>query len=405
LEIKEHPWLKNYPWKDLYAKKIESPFIPKNQENFDKKYCQGPDKIGQETLERYKNFYKNDALVNVFNNYSFDNIISLHENNINNNNNNITDNNNKAKLKTYANNTTSNNENNYNNNYNSISNNTNNYNGYYMNKNNYNNNNLAMSLNKSSIKINKNNFQRIERSERKEKYERNERYEQQDKDKEKNQYQYQSLYNNNNSQNQGQNQSHNQNQGQGNYNSLSFTKNTINNLLKNKMKITDGIYLNNNNNNISNNISNNINNNIGNNISNLSILSPTSPLKNTQMQFQIQNNLHLNSVKNKNKINFSTTNLSGKQINPRTFKISIDKYDMNNNNNGNNKLPLIDNRNTSKHISSNSISMVNNKNYFNTPVKNYNQINKYNSISSNSTGATNISMNFLHRRSGSTNNY
>ena len=68
-EIKDHNWLRYYPWKELYSKKIESPFIPKNQDNFDKKYCQGPDKIGSETLERYQDFYKKNALSNVFINF------------------------------------------------------------------------------------------------------------------------------------------------------------------------------------------------------------------------------------------------------------------------------------------------------------------------------------------------
>ena len=87
-EIKEHPWLRFYPWKELYTKKLESPFCPKTQENFDKKYCQCPDKIGNETLERYQNLYKNDALIDVFINYSFDNIIITKGNSNNNNNNN-----------------------------------------------------------------------------------------------------------------------------------------------------------------------------------------------------------------------------------------------------------------------------------------------------------------------------
>jgi len=28
-EVKEHSWLKYYDWKDLYQKKIKSPFIPR----------------------------------------------------------------------------------------------------------------------------------------------------------------------------------------------------------------------------------------------------------------------------------------------------------------------------------------------------------------------------------------
>ena len=80
LEIKEHPWLKYYPWKDLFEKNLESPFLPKNQDNFDKKYCEGPDKIGNDTLERYQNYYKNESLNEMFINYSFENIVTVQEN-------------------------------------------------------------------------------------------------------------------------------------------------------------------------------------------------------------------------------------------------------------------------------------------------------------------------------------
>lgn len=76
-EIKDHPWLKYYPWDDLYEKKLEAPFLPKNLDNYDKKYCEGPDKIGNDTLERYQNYYKSEALNEIFINYSFENLISL----------------------------------------------------------------------------------------------------------------------------------------------------------------------------------------------------------------------------------------------------------------------------------------------------------------------------------------
>ncbi len=76
-EIKEHPWLKYYPWQEMYDKKLEAPFLPKNIDNFDKKYCEGPEKIGNETLERYQNFYKNESLNEIFINYSFENLLSV----------------------------------------------------------------------------------------------------------------------------------------------------------------------------------------------------------------------------------------------------------------------------------------------------------------------------------------
>jgi len=28
LEVKQHPWFKDFPWKDLWDKKLVAPFIP-----------------------------------------------------------------------------------------------------------------------------------------------------------------------------------------------------------------------------------------------------------------------------------------------------------------------------------------------------------------------------------------
>ena len=54
-EVKEHSWFKNYDWKNLYLGNLESPFHPKNGDNFDFNYCNEPDKIGPATQERYYN--------------------------------------------------------------------------------------------------------------------------------------------------------------------------------------------------------------------------------------------------------------------------------------------------------------------------------------------------------------
>ena len=32
-ELKEHPWLKYYPWKDLSKKTLPAPFVPENTDN------------------------------------------------------------------------------------------------------------------------------------------------------------------------------------------------------------------------------------------------------------------------------------------------------------------------------------------------------------------------------------
>ena len=275
-EIKEHPWLKYYPWKDLYSKKLESPFIPKNQENFDKKYCQGPDKIGNDTLERYQNYYKVDALVDVFVNYSFENMLTTHGNNVNSNNN--------GSLSTKM-------------------------------LSNSNQQNLGASIQSTKKKTITNS-------------------------------QSASINSNNN-----------------------VNKNSINHLLKSKMKITESLYLNNKN------------------------ISSISTLKNTPIQNKI-NSSNLNLLKTKNKSNFSATNLSGNLLNNTPFRFSNEK--------SGDKLPFIDEKNSFNHISSHSLVMKRliNLPSINNPIK---AMNKYSSISSNSTGNSTLSMNLPHRRSGSTN--
>ena len=70
-ELKEHPWLKYYPWSLIKDKKLPSPFIPGNKDNFDKKYCEKEDKIGQETNIRYQEIISMNNIDNVFNNFYF----------------------------------------------------------------------------------------------------------------------------------------------------------------------------------------------------------------------------------------------------------------------------------------------------------------------------------------------
>ncbi len=36
-EVKNHPWLKDFPWQDLWDRKIKAPFIPPKEDNFDQK--------------------------------------------------------------------------------------------------------------------------------------------------------------------------------------------------------------------------------------------------------------------------------------------------------------------------------------------------------------------------------
>lgn len=67
----EHPWLKFYPWKDLFNKSIESPFKHNILEPWDQKYVNAPDKMGVDTRERYEAIIKSDKYKYSFDDYYF----------------------------------------------------------------------------------------------------------------------------------------------------------------------------------------------------------------------------------------------------------------------------------------------------------------------------------------------
>ena len=71
LELKFHPWFNDFDWEKLLNKKIEAPFIPGNDENYDKKYCETPDKISLKTIERYNKYKQRDDYNILFKGYTF----------------------------------------------------------------------------------------------------------------------------------------------------------------------------------------------------------------------------------------------------------------------------------------------------------------------------------------------
>ena len=74
-EIKNHEWMKDIDWDLLFNKKIEAPFIPPSKkENFDKRYCEGEDNVGEETIERYELYLQSDLYGGVFINYTYVNM-------------------------------------------------------------------------------------------------------------------------------------------------------------------------------------------------------------------------------------------------------------------------------------------------------------------------------------------
>ena len=68
LEVKSHPWLRNFQWKELYMKKMEAPFMPKEEENYDKKYCELQEILDTDTRVRYQEINRKN---NHFLNFDF----------------------------------------------------------------------------------------------------------------------------------------------------------------------------------------------------------------------------------------------------------------------------------------------------------------------------------------------
>ena len=78
-ELKQHRWMKFFPWDKLLNKELESPFIPDKKDNFDKKYCEANDTISIETKVRYEK-YKNDVeYENCFSNFTYYGLITEKE--------------------------------------------------------------------------------------------------------------------------------------------------------------------------------------------------------------------------------------------------------------------------------------------------------------------------------------
>ena len=73
-EIRNHPWLIDFNWEDLVNKKIYPVFIPPvGDNNYDKKYCNEPEKIGDETQNEYEAIKSKIDYNKLFQNYSCNN--------------------------------------------------------------------------------------------------------------------------------------------------------------------------------------------------------------------------------------------------------------------------------------------------------------------------------------------
>ena len=70
-EVKEHSWFKYYPWKDIYLGKFNSPFIPRQGDNYDYKYCNMVENVTIKTQERYEKIIKSHEFSSIFNDYYY----------------------------------------------------------------------------------------------------------------------------------------------------------------------------------------------------------------------------------------------------------------------------------------------------------------------------------------------
>ena len=70
-EVKDHPWIKKYPWGDLYNKKIIPSFKPPEGDNFDKKYCNQEEKINAAMKAKYDKYLYDPNYANAFDNFDF----------------------------------------------------------------------------------------------------------------------------------------------------------------------------------------------------------------------------------------------------------------------------------------------------------------------------------------------
>ena len=65
-EVLTHPWFDGFDWENTRKKKLKAPYIPKIGDNFDKKYCLQSNKIGTETMDRYKKIMMEDDYELIF---------------------------------------------------------------------------------------------------------------------------------------------------------------------------------------------------------------------------------------------------------------------------------------------------------------------------------------------------
>ena len=73
-QVINHPWLKGFDWESMKKKTLKAHYIPKDGDNFDKKYCLQNNKMGTETIERYKKITNEPNYDIIFKNFDCEKI-------------------------------------------------------------------------------------------------------------------------------------------------------------------------------------------------------------------------------------------------------------------------------------------------------------------------------------------
>ena len=70
-EFKKHPWLLSVDWKSLYNFKIQAPFVPYGEKNYESQFVSKKIKVGEDTEIRYENIIKSSEYKTAFNDYKY----------------------------------------------------------------------------------------------------------------------------------------------------------------------------------------------------------------------------------------------------------------------------------------------------------------------------------------------
>lgn len=75
--MRAHPWLRDFPWKQLVERTLQPPYKPKARENFDVRSVKAEWKDDEEMIRRSALMLENEATQALFDGYYYNSEISL----------------------------------------------------------------------------------------------------------------------------------------------------------------------------------------------------------------------------------------------------------------------------------------------------------------------------------------